>query len=603
MINDSRNRFVRCGRISVPLLLTSLIVVTVVALLIPRVREPIFASFGNTSSVDTGRYVLHPVATGPFRIEVAEEGRIDSVRSATLTSNVKGTTTIISIVPEGSIVGPPTMAEFDGVVEFLGSESESAKQLKVVAEDGKEATYDIPIGAWTQVLVKDRQKVREGDILAGDVVCELDSSSMVDSELAQQIKVTGARAKLETAATNLEIQKTTNEKFIAEARLAEQLAQLDLASYIARGGQLEQDKLVIQGSLKKNEAELAIAQEQYDRTRDLARKGYTTLYDLEAARLTVTGLRIDQQQKKGELGVLKEFTAVRTKAELDQKAEDTKRDTERALLEARAAIAQKEADLEAAQLTLAVEEETLDRLQRQIVECKLVAPQAGEVVYATQSSRRGEQVAIEEGAQVRERQEIIKLPDLTEMKVKTRIHESRIRQIAVGQEVEIIPNSRPDLQFSGKIDTLASLPVPGEWPNNNQMEFESTIAITDGTQMTSQLKPGMQAELRIIVESRDEPVLQIPVQAVLPVAGNYYTYVATEDGAERRSLTVGKSNDAFTEVMDGVAAGENVILNPRTHFSNEINQLEQDLTKEDEKREDDQEERPDRPPGSDPRGR
>ncbi len=79
--------------------------------------------------------------------------------------------------------------------------------------------------------------------------------------------------------------------------------------------------------------------------------------------------------------------------------------------------------------------------------------------------------------------------------------------------------------------------------------------------------------------------------------------MTTEDGAERRSLTVGKSNDAFTEIMDGVAAGENVILNPRTHFSNEINQLEQDLTKEDTKREDDQEERPERPPGSGPRGR
>jgi len=189
------------------------------------------------------------------------------------------------------------------------------------------------------------------------------------------------------------------------------------------------------------------------------------------------------------------------------------------------------------------------------------------------------------------------------MKVKTRIHESRIRQIAVGQNVEIIPNSRPDLQLNGTIDTLASLPVPGEWPNNNQMEFESTISITDGAEMTSQLKPGMQAELRIIVESRNEPVLQIPVQAVLPVGGKFYTYVVTDKGAERRSLTVGKSNDAFTEIMDGVAAGEDVILNPRTHFSNEINQLEQDLTMADEKKEknaedEDEEKRMKRRPGA-----
>ncbi len=603
MNNENRHRFVRHGRISVPVILTLLVVTALGMFLIPDVRESLFGSFGSTPRVDTGRYVLHPVTTAPFRIEITEEGRIDSVRSATLTSNVKGTTTIIAIVPEGAMVGPPTLAEHDGVVEFLGSESESTKQLKVIAEDGQETAYDIPVGTWTQLLVKDRQKVRAGDILAGDVVCELDSSTMVDSELSQQIKVTGARAKLETAETNLEIQKTTNEKFIAAAKLAERLDELDLAKYTAVGGELEQSVETIKGDIKKNEEELAIAQEEYDRTRDLARKGYTTLYNLEAARLQVTQKRIVQNVKEGELLVLSQFTAKRTKAELEQMAKDTERDTERALLEARAAIAQKKADLEAAQLTLAVEEETLERLQRQIIECKLVAPQAGEVVYATQSSRRGEQVAIEEGAQVRERQEIIKLPDLTEMKVKTRIHESRIRQIAIGQKVEIIPNSRPDLQFNGKIDTLASLPVPGEWPNNNQMEFESSIAITDGTELTSELRPGMQAELRIIVESRNEPVLQLPVQAVLPVAGNFYTYVVTDKGAERRSLTVGKSNDAFTEIMDGVAVGEKVILNPRTHFSNEINQLEQDLTKEESDGEDDSDRQGKRrkgPPGAGP---
>jgi len=600
MKNDNRYRPVRRGRISVSLIVVLLVVAAVVALLVPGVREPLFASFGPTPRADTGRYVLHPVTIGPFRIEVTEEGRIDSVRSATLTSNVKGTTTIISIVPEGSMVGLPTVAEFDGVVEFLDSESEATRKINVVGEDGKEAVYDIRFGQWTQLLVNDRQRVRAGDFIAGDVVCELDSSSMVDSELAQQIKVTGARAALETAETNLEIQRTTNEKFIAAARLAEQLAQLDLEKYTAEGGELEQSIDTIQGDIKKNEEELAIAQEEYDRTRDLARKGYTTLYNLEAARLQVTQKRIVQKVKEGELAVLKEWTSKRTMAELEQMAEDTKRDTERALLEARAATAQKEADLEAAKLTLEVEEETLARLQRQIADCKLVAPQAGEVVYVNQSSRRGEQVAIEEGIQVRERQQIIKLPDFSEMRVKTRIHESRIRQIAVGQQVEIIPNARPDLQLNGKIDTLASLPVPGEWPNNNQMEFESTVAITDGPETTSQLKPGMQAELRIIVESRNEPVLQIPVQAVLPIAGRFYTYVMTKEGAERRSLTVGESNDAFTEILDGVAAGEDVILNPRTHFSNEINQLEQELTKEENQGDGKSKKRGGVPPGDGP---
>ncbi len=566
----------RRGGLSPAVLLLLAAAAGAAVLLIPPVRESLLGLFPSEERAATGRFILHPVARAPFRIEILEDGKVDSVRSATLTSKVKGTTTIISIVPEGSVVGPPTEADFDGVVHITDV-SASTAQLRLTSADGQTKDYNVPLGRWTHVLVRDGQRVRKGDYLVGDVVCELDSSALVESEMSQQIKVTSARAALETAETNLQIQRTTNEKLMAAARLAEDLAQLDLEKYLAEGGEYEQAVQTIRGDIKQYEEELAIAREEYERTRDLARKGYTTLYNLEAARVKVTQKEIVLNVKKGELEVLENFTLKRTREELRQMAEDTRRDTQRAELEGQAAIAQREADLEAARLTLSVEEEKLLRLQRQIAQCRLVAPQAGEVVYATPQSRSGDPVAIEEGTQVRERQEIIKLPDLTEMKINSRIHESRIRQVAVGQDVEIYISSLPDLTFHGRVETVASLPVPGEWPNRNQMEFESSITITDGPEMMKQLKPGMGAELRIIVESRPEPVLQIPVQAVLPLAERYYSYVLTDQGPELRSLTIGKSNDVFTEILDGIAEGEQVILNPRTHFSTEINQLEQDL--------------------------
>lgn len=567
----------RPGRVSVVVLVLLLIAAAGGTLLIPSVREAVFRT-ETVKSQDSGAYILHPVGKAPFKIEISEDGKVDSVRSATLSSNVKGTTAIISIVPEGTIVGPPTVAGFDGFVELTDISSSTA-QVRLVQPEADSKDYEITLGKWSRVLVGHGQKVRKGDFLVGDVVCELDSSSLVDLEVAQQIRVTNVRAALETAETNLKIQETTNEKLLAAAELAEKLAQLDFDSYTADGGEFEQAEETILGDIKQNEEELAIAQEQYERKRELARKGYTSLYDLEAARVQVTQKRILLNVKQGELEVLRNFTQERTEEELQQLAEDTKRDTRNAQLENEAAMAQRRADLEAAVLTLKVEEETLDRLQRQIAECRLVAPQAGEVVYSKPDNRSGDPIVIEAGTQVRERQEIVKLPDLSEMKVKTRIHESRIRQVKVGQQVEIHVSSLPDLQFHGTVETLATLPVPGAWPNRDQMEYESSITITDDESMTSQLKPGMGAEIRIIVEERDESVVQIPVQAVLPIAGQYFTYVLGDAGPQRRSLSVGLSNDTFTEINDGVAIGENVILNPRTHFSNEINQLEQDLSK------------------------
>ena len=41
---------------------------------------------------------------------------------------------------------------------------------------------------------------------------------------------------------------------------------------------------------------------------------------------------------------------------------------------------------------------------------------------------------IEEGAQIRQRQEIIKLPDVSQMIVEIRVHESHVLQIRPGLE-------------------------------------------------------------------------------------------------------------------------------------------------------------------------
>ncbi len=92
----------------------------------------------------------------------------------------------------------------------------------------------------------------------------------------------------------------------------------------------------------------------------------------------------------------------------------------------------------------------------------------------------------------------------------------------------------------------------------------------------------MTAEIRIIVDDRQEDVLQIPVQSVLSIANKFFTYVAKGSEVERRELKVGDANDEYMEIIDGVAEGERVVMNPRTHFSREINELEVKLLGEQE---------------------
>ena len=141
---------------------------------------------------------------------ITENGTVDSMRNAVLSNSVEGSTTIITLVPEGSRVLAPTVADFDGVVEFMDSASESSKTVRLRGEDGKQKIYEIVLGQFSEILVTDGQAVRRFDYIAGDVVCELDSSTLVEKEKEQQIKVTTAKAAVEKSEINIEIQETTN---------------------------------------------------------------------------------------------------------------------------------------------------------------------------------------------------------------------------------------------------------------------------------------------------------------------------------------------------------------------------------------------------------
>jgi len=574
-------RVCRSGKSPILILLLLTVVAVAALFAVKGSRDKLFEIMGMNKPTLNASYILKKAEKGPFRIMITENGTVDSMHNSVLSNKVEGSTTIITLVPEGSRVNAPAVAEFDGVIQFIDSESESAKIIKLVGADGKEKIYDITLGEFSEVLVKDRQQVRRFDYISGDVVCELDSSTLVEKEKEQQIKVTTAKATVEKSEINIEIQETTNSSAVGTARSLEKLAELDLIKYDAEGGEYAQEAATIEGDIKTNEEQLSMDMEAYEKVRSQARLGYKNVNELETARLAVTKSMITKGVNTGKLKVLKDFMHARKMIELTQAADDSKNETLRAQKEGEATMTQLRAELEAATLTYSVEQDKWDLFKRQIAACRLVAPQAGEVVYAAQNSSRGsEPVVIEEGASVRERQAIINLPDVENMKVDARIHESKISRIVVGQPVEIEIDALPGQPFRGRLATVSSVPTPGSWPNTDLKEYVTAIEITDDPARVRKLKPGMTADCRIIVEDRQEPVLQIPIQAVISTVGHYFTFVAVGSEAERRELKVGDANDEYMEILDGVGEGEYVIMNPRTHFSKELSELESQLSSE-----------------------
>ncbi len=531
-------------------------------------------------SIDHPDLAVETVKKAPFLVSVSERGSLASLKSSTLTSNVEGTTTIIAIVPEGAVVKMPVPSKNSGTVIAIKKSGDDRTIVvqsdpvilhvpwAFVAIDGFKIEHPASFGKYTQLLVSEGDLVSTSDLLAGDVVCELDSSPLVDKEKGQQIAVTQAEADLEKSSKNVEIQLNQNQSDIAKAELALDLAQLDLRKFI-EGEQIQQEN-ESKGDVLIAQEELTQYEETYDFTKRLSKKGYKSQVELETARVAVVKARNKLAIAEEKLKVLQNYTFERTYKELKENAAETRRDLKRVRLSGLAALAQYQAELKARHLTYSVEKEKLRRLQRQIKACKLVAPQDGKVVYAKQQSRREAPVVIEEGTTVRERQRIIDLPDFSQMKVEAKIHESKISNVREGMQAEIRIDAIPDRVFNGVVETVPDVPVPGQWPNTDMMLYETMVRITDDV---STLKPGMNANIKIIAEKRSD-VLQTPVQSIVAIGDSYIAYVLTKTGPElRKNIKIGKSNDKMVEILSGLEDGDQVVMNPKSQFSNEINAL------------------------------
>ncbi len=474
------------------------------------VPERVSKAFSGSGSSAASRYLLDTASKGPFRITVRERATVQSLKSVTLMSKVEGTTTIISLVPEGT-------------------------------------------------------QVKEGDLLV-----ELDASALTESEKTQVIAVTQAEAALTKAQESLAIQLRQNESDVAAAELALLLAKLDLKKYFE--GEYPQLEAEQEGLVQVAREDRSRYAQVYEFSQRLAQKGYTSQSALEGDRISLAKAEVNLKAAEDKLRVLRDFTKQRTIAELEANARETERALERVRRQGEATLAQFKADADAAKLTLDVEKEKLERARTQIANSKIYAPQAGEVIYAVEDGGRDQEDVIREGASIRERKAIIELPDLTHMKVDARIHESLVSRVRPGLPVRIRVDAMPGKVYQGKVMSISSVPVNGDWMRPDLKEYSCTISIEYTPGEDTQLKPGLTAEAEIIVQERSD-VLQVPFQSIVTAGQTRYAYILSNGKAERRQLSTGASNDTHVEILDGIEEGEKVILNPRSHFSDELTAL------------------------------
>jgi hypothetical protein len=118
--------------------------------------------------------------------------------------------------------------------------------------------------------------------------------------------------------------------------------------------------------------------------------------------------------------------------------------------------------------------------------------------------------------------------------------------------------ARPQLELSGKVVSVNQIPVQ---QGNNGEDVRYFQGIVKLDQSGVGLKPGMTARVEIILPPRPD-VLAVLHRAVVADQGRKVCWVLRDDQLVRRDVRLGQATPNLVEVLEGLAEGEPVALDP-----------------------------------------
>jgi multidrug efflux pump subunit AcrA (membrane-fusion protein) len=403
----------------------------------------------------------------------------------------------------------------DFVLEFIEpGEIESAENVEIKSEVRSRSS------AGTSIL----EIVPEGTVVKkGDFLVRLDDASLQKDLLRQRISVHQSKATLVKATADVEAAKLALQEYLS-------------GSFRENEEQLESSEFVSKENLRR-------AQEYLVYSKKLAAKGYVSEAQLEADQFAVEKARKELDLAQTKLEVLRTHSR---KAKVN---------------DLNASILTAEARLQSAQNSYQLEKTQEVEIEEQIVKCMVLSPAAGEVTYANNTnSGASDVILIEEGKQVRENQTIIRLPNVSLLRVRAKVNENRIEKVRPGMKCTILIDAMRDLQLDGKVESVSEYPLPSVSRYTSHIkEYATEIVINNPP---SGVRTGMTAKVTIKSEFV-ENTLQVPLTAIFRKEGKTFCITGDENGdMEIREIKLGSYNMNMAVVLGGLKVGERIVLNP-----------------------------------------
>ncbi len=391
----------------------------------------------------------------------------------------------------------------------------------------------------------------------GDELMRLSADDLKDRVEQEEIELRKMAASVEEAEENLKLTTSDNATRLRKAEVDLEVAILEQERY--EKAEKERSTTGAEIEIKQAKMNLARKEDELNKSRPLAVKGFVTLAKIKELEDEVERLTMALERAMLELRILIDYEFKKNEKQkstaVSQATEELDREQQRATSREK----QAEAKVVDQKGLFEVRQRRFQRLKEQVEKCMLAAPVDGIVKYGEAGEERywGRRIAV--GEQVYQGQTLLTIPDTSQMMVTTRIHEADRHRVSEGLTCVVRVQAVPDHTFSGKLTKIAQFAdSENRWLNPNLKEHTAEIRLDD---TDAPLSPGESAQVEILIEEVPD-VLTVPVQCVFTRGPKHFVFVQGTVSAKPVEVQTARGSTTMIEITQGLKEGERVLLAP-----------------------------------------
>lgn len=506
-------------------------------------------AFGRKPSAPEIEFRYEKVSKGSLRQSITATGQLVALTSVDVKSKAGGIVQELLVqegakVRQGQVIAridpSDTQAAFDQASADLQSAGARISQAKSNAQlessNNQTSLRDAEINLETARVRMERLKE-----LAG-VQPQLSKSELVSSEAALR----SAKASLD------QLKAVTVPQLRAEATtaLSRARAEMDAANNdLARQESLFEKGIVSRTALERSRSSAAAANAAYEvaQTRANSIEG-----DLQSrVRIQEEAVkRAEADLQRAKQNQVQISVAQRNYIEAKLAYDSAKVDLERAK-SGRLSVQSRQADVQTATASSVRSKVAVKNAKVQLDSTTVVAPRDGVVTLKY----------LEEGTIIppgtstfSQGTSLVQISDTTRMFVECLVDEADIAQVTAGQNVEVLLEAFPGKPLKGKVERVN----PAAQTANNITAIKVRVEVLGDGKVP--LMPGMTATCEFLTLEKDDVVL-VPQQAVQREGKDTFVRVKNANGPpEKRKVELGQSGNTGTEVLKGLAVGDEVVV-------------------------------------------